>query len=121
MDVQRVLDELGPFGEFQRQEAVCTVCARTKPVTCAVVDESSTREDLQALMTRTEMYQGWRLDLLSYRVSNGWRPFVLIKGPTTSQPPDAPGLLWGTFGSKIEADRHAVHAAREWVDKHFGG
>jgi hypothetical protein len=118
-DIQRILDELRPFGEFQRQEAVCTVCVRTKPVTCAVVGES-TRED-QALVTRTEMYQGWRLDLLSYRVSNGWRPFVLIKGPTTSRTPEAPSLLWGAFGSKTEADRHAVHTAREWVDKHFGG
>lgn len=117
-DVRQVLDELAPFAEFRRQEALCTVCSRTKLVTFVVIDESMpTPEELQTLVTGTELYRGWRLDLLSYRISTGWRPLVLIKGPMGSLMPDAPSLLWGTCPSKGEADRHALRAAKEWIDK----
>ena len=118
-DVGHVLDDLAPFGEFQRQEAVCTVCSRTKTVTCAVVD-ASTSPELETLATGTDAYKGWRLDLLSYRVSTGWRPLVLVKGPETSRTPDAPSLLWETLPSKVEADREALQAAKRWIDKVTG-
>ena len=118
-DVRLVFDELTPFGEFRRREGICLVCSRTTSVTCAVIEEG-TPADLRAVATGTEQYQGWRLDLLSYRVPEGWRPLVLIKAPTASLTPDAPSLLRGTCRSKSEADRHALQAAKEWVDKHFG-
>ena len=75
---------------------------------------------MRTLVTRTELYRNWRIDLLSYRISTGWRPLVLVKGPAVSLTPDTPSLLWGTFRSKTEADRYALHAAREWIDKHSG-
>jgi hypothetical protein len=97
------------------------LCARTKLVTSVVVDESTpTPEELQTLVTGTELYRGWRLDLLSYRLPSGWRPFVLIKGPGVSLTSDLPCLLSGTFPSKGEADRRAFHAAKGWLEKHFG-
>jgi hypothetical protein len=123
-DVRHVLDELTPFAEFRRHEAICAVCSRMKPVTSAtvdVVDDSATRpEEMRTLVTRTELYRNWRIDLLSYRISTGWRPLVLVKGPAVSLTSDTPSLLWGTFRSKTEADRYALQAAREWIDKHSG-
>lgn len=62
-------------------------------------------------------YRGWRLDLLSYRVPSGWRPFVLIKGPKDVRVPDAPRLLSHTFPSNGAADDAALKAATEWIDK----
>jgi hypothetical protein len=115
-DVQRVINELAPFGEFRRDETVCTVCSRTKPVTCTVLEESTPAE-LETLVIGTELYRGWRLDLLSYRVSSGWRPLVLIKGPAGSLTPDAPSLLWDTLPSRVAADQQALHAAKQWIDK----
>ena len=118
-EVVRVVEELALFEEFHRQDAVCTVCSRTKRVTCAVVDESTSPE-LETLATGTDVYKGWRLDLLSYRISDGWRPLVLIKGRAGSHTPDAPSLLWDTLPSKVEADREALQAAKRWIDKVTG-
>src|SRR2546422_473974 len=107
-----VLGELTPFAEFRRHEAICAVCSRMKPVTSATVDvvddNTTTPEEMRTLVTRTELYRNWRIDLLSYRISTGWRPLVLVKGPAESLTPDTPSLLWGTFRSKTEADRYAL-------------
>lgn len=112
-DVQHVLDELAPFAEFSRHEGICSVCSRIKPVTFAFIEES------RPVLTESEWYRNCRLDLISYRIATGWRPLVLIKGPVGSTLPDVPSLLWGMFPSKISADRHALHFAKGWVDKHF--
>ena len=37
------------------------------------------------MLTGTVQYKGWRVDLLSYQITSGWRPFVLIKGPTDAR------------------------------------
>jgi hypothetical protein len=112
-DVQRVLDELAPFAEFSRHEGICSVCSRIKPVTFAFIEES------HLPVTESECYRNWRLDLISYRIATGWRPLILIKGPAGSTVAEAPTLLWGMFPSKTSADRHALHVAKGWVDKHF--
>ena len=114
-DLQRVRDELAPFAEFSRHEGICSVCSRIKPVTFAFTEES------RPILTESEWYRNWRLDLISYRIATGWRPLVLIKGPSGSTVPEAPSLLWGMFPSKISANRHALHVARGWVDKHLIG
>jgi hypothetical protein len=113
-DVAHVLNELEPFPEFRRHEAGCLVCSREKPVTVAVIDES------RPLTTDTECYRSWRFELLSYAIGTGWRALVLIKRPA-GMLPGAPSLIWGVFPSKVAADRHALHAAKEWVDKHSIG
>jgi hypothetical protein len=111
--VKDALGELRPFTEFCRHDAVCTVCARRTTVTAAIVKEAS------ALVTETQRYRNWRFDLLSYPISTGWRPFVLIKGPAVAAKTDAPSLFYATLPTKVAADRHAVHAAKQWIDKHF--
>jgi hypothetical protein len=87
------------------------VCSRIKPVTFAFIEES------YPVLTESEYYRNWRLALLSYRIAQGWRPLVLIKGRAGSTLPDAPSLLWGMFPSKMSADRHALHVDKGWVDK----
>jgi hypothetical protein len=82
-----------------------------------VCPHTPTPEELKTLVTGTWLYRGWRLDLRSYRQPSGWRPFVLIKGPDVSLTSDSPCLLSGTFPSKAEADRHALHASKDWLDK----
>ena len=117
-DVRCALDELTPFAEFHRHDAVCIVCSRTTPVTRAVLDESTaTPDEIGTVLAGTELYQGWRLDLRSYRIADGWRPFVLIKGQTVSRVPPAPELLWATCPSRVDADRLALRAAKKWIDK----
>jgi hypothetical protein len=71
-DVQRVLDELAPFTEFSRHEGICSVCSRVKPVTFTFIEEG------RPVLTESEYYRNWRLDLLSYRIAQGWRPLVRI-------------------------------------------
>ena len=114
-DVERVLDDLAPFPEFSRHEGMCCVCSRVKSVTFAYI------EDDPAFRIESERYCNWRLDPLSYRITTGWRPLVVIKSAAGSTPPGAPSLLWGMFPSKISADRHAVQVAKRWVDKYLDG
>lgn len=63
-------------------------------------------------------YRGWRIDVLSYLVAGGWRPFSVIHGPDRAVVPDA-ATLWDPVSTKAEADDYAVAKAREWIDKRF--
>jgi hypothetical protein len=112
-EVRHVLDTLRPFAEFRRSDGVCMVCIGTKKVTATTVDSGG------PLVPDKLLYRGWRLDVLSYRICSGkWRPLVLVKRPSESLTPEAAGLPWQPCSSKEEADRYAVRAGREWVDKH---
>jgi hypothetical protein len=71
------------------------------------------------MLTGSVQYKGWRLDMLSYQIAAGWRPFVLIKGPLDARLPDAPSLLSSTFPSKGAADDHALKVAMDWIDKRY--
>jgi hypothetical protein len=89
------------------------VCDGTKKVTAMSVYDSG------PVVPDSLLYRGWRLDICSYWIGpNRCRPLVLIKRPGGSVTPEAAGLPWQTYSSKQVADRYAVQAGREWVDKH---
>ena len=75
---------------------------------------------IAALVTGTVHYNGWRIDLHSYRVVDGWRPFVIIKGATFGMTADAPSVLWSVVPTHAQADTLALEAAKDWIDKKYG-
>jgi hypothetical protein len=125
-DAERVAAYLQPLPEFERlATAECSVCARTKkPVISAVAtigagDAANVNANgLAAVGSTTLQYRGWRIDLLSYRVQAGWRPFIVIHGPEKSVVPEA-ATWWDPVATKEDADDYAVAKAREWIDKRF--
>jgi len=64
-------------------------------------------------------YRGFRIDLLSFRSSGGWRPLALVRSGVGALVPDAPAIWLGTMETKIEADELAAAEARGWIDKRF--
>ena len=124
-DAQRVAAYLQPLPEFQRPAAgECSVCARTtKPIISALGSAADAgahdgADALASVASSTIRYRGWRVDVLSYRVEAGWRPFIVIHGPDRSVVPDA-ATLWDAVPTKAEADDYGVTKAREWIDKRF--
>jgi hypothetical protein len=123
---QRVASYLQPLPEFERLAVgECSVCTRTtKPVISAVgspVDAEAVTLDphgLASVGASTAHYRGWRIELLSYRVATGWRPFVVIHGPDKAVVPEA-ATLWDPVPTKEMADEHALSKAREWIDKRY--
>jgi hypothetical protein len=124
-DAQRVAAYLQPLPEFERMAAgTCSVCARTtKSVISAVgsaleAQPRGNADGLAFVAASTVHHRGWRIDLLSYQVESGWRPFIVIHGPDSAVVPDA-ATLWDPVPTKAEADEYAVGKAREWIDKRF--
>jgi len=121
-EVHDLVESLAALDEFDRCQGTCTVCARLTLVTAGVDSDDERTHDadqLAQMIKGTVEYRGWRLDLLSFKTRAGWRPFVVITGPSEARVPDAPSLRWGRFASKIEADKHVLQAARDWIDKRF--
>ena len=125
-DAQRVAGYLQSLPQFERRARTeCSVCAAAKPVIAAVVaagDGHHARRGngngLASLAPSRVQYRGWRIDVLSYRVAAGWRPFVVIHGPEQAIVPDT-ATLWAPVPTKKEADEYAVARAQEWIDKRF--
>ena len=119
-DVRQIVASLQALDEFDHRDGACTVCGRVTRLTGGAPDDSTDPEHIKQLVTGIAPYRGWRIDLLSYRVKDGWRPFALIKGPAGAVVPDVPSLLWHTQASKVAADDEALIAAKGWIDKTFG-
>ncbi|HUF94187.1 MAG TPA: hypothetical protein VMR23_17550 [Candidatus Limnocylindria bacterium] len=123
-DAERVVAYLQPLPEFQRLAAgECSVCTRaTKPVISALATAGDgagrdvSLDGAAAVGSSTVHYRGWAIDVLSYRVEGGWRPFIVIHGSDKAVVPDA-ASLWDPVPTKAEADEYAVGRAREWIDK----
>jgi hypothetical protein len=70
-------------------------------------------------MSETE-YMGWRIEPRSYLLDgNQWRPKAVVSrsvgGQFTSlETPPAPVSVM--FGTRLEADAHAVDMAKKWID-----
>lgn len=101
------------------------MCTRTtKPVVSALASAGHEHpgtlngDGLASVGSATAHYRGWRIDVLSYRVSAGWRPFIVIHGPERAVVPDA-ATLWDPVPTKTEADDYLVSKAQEWIDKRF--
>ena len=116
-EVRRVVAYIAPLAEFDRRDGQCTVCARHTTIVAARPFDDAATDRITQLVTGTVPYRGWRIDVLSYRVANAWRPFVLVKGPASAQTPEAPSVMWNLFPTKAEADADGLQAAKDWIDK----
>ena len=125
VEAQRLATYLQPLPEFERvTSGECSVCGRMK----AVISAPQSATDIEArlvdphavldLGSATVHYREWRIEVLSYRIAGGWRPFVVIQGPDNAAAPQA-ATLWDPVSTKPEADAYAVAKAREWIDRRF--
>jgi hypothetical protein len=110
------------LNDFSRRNAECSVCGRTKPVVAAMPLPQPANGDwpnLAQMPTGTVHYRGWRIDILSYRMRDGWRPFVAIQTPERLVVPASPSAFREAFASRAEADQFALERATEWIDKRY--
>jgi hypothetical protein len=121
-EARRGIVYIHPLPEFTRRNGECSVCGRAKTVVSAVPQpypEGAERPDLAQMPTGTVHYRGWRIDILSYRMRGGWRPFVAIQSPTRLVVPSSPSAFREAFASRAEADQSALDRATEWIDKRY--
>ena len=119
-DARRAIVYLEPLHEFKGgRTGECSVCGRTKTVVVALVSEETGRRgvSLARMTTGTVDYRGWRIDILSYQMQEGWRPFVAIQSPLRLIVPASPTVFREVFPTRAEADEFALKQAREWIDK----
>jgi len=120
-DVRGVMEYISSLPEFDRREGPCTACARRTAIIAARSTDADCADDLTQMITGTVQHCGWRIDLHSYRVREGWRPFVMVKSSTFGMAVDAPSVLWSVVPTKAEADTQALQAAKDWIDKRSSG
>jgi hypothetical protein len=119
-DARRILGYLEPLEEFTRETAACGACGRRQPVTTAVVVDDDAAKRAAALtdtVSGRRRYRGYRIDLLSFRTADGWKPFALVNTPAGGLVADGPPFVFGAVASKAEADGVAEAQARAWIDK----
>ena len=119
-EVRRILDMIEPLPQIERGEGACEACGRWQTVIRA---RTGAPEDAERVGEVSDVvdghlrHRGFRIDLLSYRVGHGWRPFALVRTAFGALIPDTPPLVLETVATKIEADELAAVRAREWIDK----
>jgi len=121
-DARRAIVYLEPLHEFRGgRTGECSVCGRTRTVVVALVlggEETAIRGgSLPRMATGTVHYRGWRIEILSYQMHEGWRPFVAIQSPLRLIVPASPTVFREAFATRAEADEFALQQAREWIDK----
>jgi hypothetical protein len=119
-EVRRVLQNLESVPEFVRREAACSECERWQTVISFHAAEEMEAEriaEIGDVLSGQVHHRGFRIDLRSYRTSNGWRPLALVKSGIGALVPDAPPIVLDTMRTKVEADELAAARAREWIDK----
>ncbi len=126
--VRRVLHTIGALPQFPQAEATCSVCGRWQAATSYVADaleaggiphdEAARLSDVGQIASGHVRYGGARIDLLSFRVRDGWRPFALVRTAAGAQVPDAPAIVLSVMPTKLEADEVAAAHARAWIEKH---
>jgi hypothetical protein len=120
LEARRIAGYLGPLADFRHETAACSVCGRWQPVLASAPDSAESPELTASLGDRLSgvvRYRGFRIDLLSFRTGEGWRPFALVKSAQGSLVPAEPALLFSVVPSKSEADEIAATQARTWIDK----
>jgi hypothetical protein len=118
--VRRLLTYLEPIRELERRDGTCGTCGRWQPVVRFVdplPSEAARVDEMKAIASGRIRHRGSRIDLLSFRVKDGWRPFALVKTGTGALVPDAPAIILTVTSTKLEADEVAAVAARAWIDK----
>lgn len=118
-EVRRISHALEPIAVVERGTGVCGVCGRWQPVIgAAAAADSHHVDELGDVISGMVRYRGFRIDLLSFRTTEGWRPFALVKSGLGALVPSAPVIVLGLLPTKLEADELSAVTAREWIDKH---
>lgn len=123
-EAHRAVRYVQPLPEFEHLEAgECSVCTRPRPVISALASTGETSTPTRTLYGLIApgspvRHRGWRIDVLSYRVGAGWRPFIVIHGPAKAAVPEA-ATLWEPMATKAEADAFGLAQAQEWIDKRY--
>lgn len=120
----RTVEDVQVLPEFQVEaRGRCQVCDRSARTitlrTPEAVGMSAADRPGVAARPGIVQYRGWMIDLLSYRLSNGWRPFALIRGALAVTVPDAPSLMATVCESRCDADEYALDRAKHWIDGRF--
>jgi hypothetical protein len=121
-DARRALVALEGAAELERREVACEVCGRWQSVIArshTVAPDEAREAELGDVVSGRVRYRSCRIDLLSFRTGDGWRPLALIKTAIGAILPDAPTILLGIVPTKLEADELAASEARAWLDKRF--
>jgi hypothetical protein len=119
--VRRTFAVLEPVHEFDRREAACGTCGRWQLVVEFLADAGDGADvgaEVANIVSGHLRHRGARIDLLSFRVRNGWRPFALVKTSGVARIPDVPAIVLEIMPTKFEADQLAAERARAWIDKH---
>ena len=118
-DVRRIVQSLEPIQEFERQESECAACGRRQPTVRVRQGDLDTGRVSQMgdVLGGSFHHGGYRVDLLSFRTADGWRPFALVKNAQGAHIVNAPPILLGLMPTKLEADELVASQAREWIDK----
>jgi len=116
-DAKRVMTHLEALDEFSQLESACHVCGRWQMVLRfeSEGDDPNRLEEIGSVLSGHVRHRGFRIDVLSFRMGDGWRPFALIKASSGSFAPSM--IVMDLVSTKIEADELAVQQAREWIDK----
>jgi hypothetical protein len=120
-EVRRVLHNLEPVADFERREGECGACGRWQLVIQFRGGEAAAEHvaEVGAVLSGHIHHRGFRVDLLSFRTAEGWRPFALVKSALGALVPDAPPIVLATMPTKLGADECAAVTAREWIDKRW--
>jgi hypothetical protein len=119
-DTRRILQNLAGVAEFRRAEAICDACGRwqmTVSFPAETVADTERMDEIGSVLTGHVRYRGLRIDLLSFRVPEGWRPFAVVKTAAGALAPDVPAIVLEVVATRAEADELAFAQAREWIDK----
>jgi hypothetical protein len=121
-DAKRILVQLEDVAEFPRSDAACSACGRWQRVIGAVGGAGADEADgvaVGSVVSGRICHRGFRVDLLSYRTRDGWRPFALVRTLHGPLVPDVPPVVLSLVSTKVEADTVARDRACEWIDKRF--
>ena len=119
-DARRLVSYLEGLPDFRVQTAACSVCGRWLPAVMAQPNASEDPDRVTRVgdtVSGTIRYRGFRIDLLSFRMGEGWRPFALVKSAEGARVPSVPALMFAVAPSKATADAMAAEHARDWIDK----
>lgn len=121
-EAKRLLTYLEAVEQFQRRGSPCAACGRWQSsfgfIGGEIADAARVSELTDVLSGHTQ-YRGFRIDLLSFRTAEGWRPFALVKASAGALAPEAPPIVLDLTPTKVEADELAATRARAWIDKRF--
>ena len=102
-DAKRLLGYLDAVAQFHRREAPCAACGRWQANIGFIGSDADAPRlaEVADVLSGHTRYRAFRIDLLSFRTGDGWRPFALVKGPTGALAPEALPIVMDLTPTKI--------------------